>query len=110
MTDKQILFKFIRFFMSRNTTPGLPQGRSDLYKFDEKICGGVPSALELSAPAAPQLSGPPSHKNPATPLRACTFKKIFRGYTPTPFYSGWTVEGMRRVTVERGGLGREKNV
>jgi hypothetical protein len=28
----------------------------------------VPSAVEFSAPTAPRLSGPPSHKNPATPL------------------------------------------
>jgi hypothetical protein len=42
-----------------------------LYEFDEKICGGtyrIPSALEFSAPAAPRLPGPPSHKNAATPL------------------------------------------
>jgi hypothetical protein len=29
----------------------------------------VPSAVDFSAPTAPRLSGPPSYKNPATPLQ-----------------------------------------
>jgi hypothetical protein len=90
MTDKQILLKFIRFFMSRNTPsdpPGAIRWTRDLYKFDEKIFGGVPSAFEFSAPAAPQLSGPPATKTQLRPCAHLYILKNFPGLYPGPLFT-----------------------
>jgi hypothetical protein len=109
MTDKQILLKFIRFFMSRNTTPGLPQGRSG----GPEVCTNSMRKF-VAGYLRSRIIGA-SIVWTSQPQKPCSYAaariyilKIFRDYTPDPFLQ-W-VEGMRRVTVERGGLGGEKNV